>query len=836
MASAKYRKILRPVLGIAVPTVLVTATLLVRLALARRFGPVLPAFTLFYLPVLFAALLFGFWAGLLATLLATVMAATWIFPPIGHLKVESSKDAISLAFFFCVGSIMSAMAEGYRRNQVKIGVLEKQQALRESRAKLETALESMSDAVFISNAVGAIVDFNSAFATFHKFSSKSACPSNSSEFRALLEFCTADGEQVSWHEWPVLRALRGETVANAEYRLRRTDTGETWIGCYNFSPIRDSDGTVIGSVVVARDISDQKRAEYTLRASETRYRTAFQTSLDAIAITRMRDGMYIDVNETFVETTGYERHEVIGQSSLALGLWSDPQDRENLMEILRQRSSCRDFQARFTKKDRGLFWVLLSVSIIEIDGETCALSIIRDISEAMSAEDEIRHLAFFDPLTGLANRQLLIEQLKKSVALGANSHRKRALLLVDLDNFKSLNDSVGHHIGDLLLQEVAQRVNSCVREVDTVGRLGGDEFAVLLEDLSETSEEAAAHALIIAEKILADVDHPYRLDGHDCASTCSIGITVFGDEHESVSEVLQQADIAMYQAKAAGRNSARFFAPGLQAVVSAHAAMEEALRRAIKNNEFELYYQPQLERGRLISAEALLRWNHPTLGILLPGSFIPLAEETRLIVPLGNWVLESACGQIAAWSDRPRTANLTLAVNISAVQLRKQEFVDSVLAALDRTGANPRNLRLEITESMLVTDVEEVIAKMNLLKSHGLGFSLDDFGTGYSSLSYLRRLPVDQLKIDRSFVRDINMDPASRVIAETIISLSKAMDLPVMAEGVETLEQKTLLEGLGCHSFQGYLFSEPLRLHEFEQFIVEFREAVETPYSNVRST
>jgi diguanylate cyclase (GGDEF)-like protein/PAS domain S-box-containing protein len=832
MSRARYSKILRPVLRIAVPAILVTAALLIRIDLGRRFGPGLPAFTLFYPAILFSALLFGLWTGILATVLSTFLSAIWIFPPIGQFKVEKTSDVLSLILFFCVGSLLSAMAEGYRRNQRKIGVLEKQQALRESRAKLETALESMSEAVFISDAAGNLIDFNHAFATFHKFALKSECPSNLEQFRAAIEIFTPDGQRAPLDTLPVLRALRGETVTDAEFTLRRKDTGESWIGCYNFSPILDTDGAIIGSVVVARDITEQKKAEHALRVSESRYRTAFQTSLDAIAITRISDGLYIEVNQAFLEMTGYERHEVIGQSSLGLGVWSHPHDRANLMEVVRQRSSCRDFQSRFTRKNGQLFWVLLSVSAIEIDRESCTLSVIRDISEALSAEDEIRDLAFFDPLTGLANRQLLIEQLKKSVALGASSHRKRALLLVDLDNFKSLNDSLGHQTGDLLLQEVAQRVNRCVREVDTVGRLGGDEFAVLLEDLSETSEEAAAHALTIAEKILAHVDQVYRLDGHDCASTCSIGITVFGDDHKNVTEVLQQADIAMYQAKAAGRNTTHFFAPGLQAIVTAHAALEEALRHALKNNEFELYYQPQFDHGRLAGAEALLRWNHPTLGILAPGSFVSLAEETRLIIPLGNWVLDSACRQIAAWADQPQTADLRLAVNISAIQLRKEDFVDSVLTALYRTGANPHNLRLEITESMLVTNVEDVIAKMKVLRSHGLGFSLDDFGTGYSSLAYLRRLPVDQLKIDRSFVRDIIDDAASSVIAQTIINLSKAMGLPVIAEGVETVEQRSMLEGLGCHSFQGYLFSAPLPIAQFELFLAESREPFETPTSN----
>lgn len=440
----------------------------------------------------------------------------------------------------------------------------------------------------------------------------------------------------------------------------------------------------------------------------------------------------------------------------------------------------------------------------------------RELQQLKVAHDEIRNLAFFDPLTGLPNRRLLLDRLRQTLAANARSNRKRALLFVDLDDFKTLNDTLGHHIGDLLLQEVARRITDCIRETDTVARLGGDEFVVLLQDLSEIAEDAAARAKTIAEKILAAVDQPYLLAGRECCSSSSIGITVFGDPQDSTHEVLQQADIAMYQAKAAGRNTLHFFAPALQAAVNARAALEEDLRQAIKTNNFSLHYQPQVDRGILIGAEALIRWQHPKRGFLPPREFIPLAEETGLILALGDWVLEAACKQIAAWAVRKETAPLTVAVNISARQFRNPDFVENVLAMLDRTGANPQNLKLELTESMLVDDVEDVISKMTELKSHGLRFSLDDFGTGYSCLAYLGRLPLDQLKIDQAFVRDILVDAGSGVIAQTIITLSRSMGLSVMAEGVETEGQREFLARLGCHSYQGFLFSGPVPLEEFQ--------------------
>jgi len=363
-----------------------------------------------------------------------------------------------------------------------------------------------------------------------------------------------------------------------------------------------------------------------------------------------------------------------------------------------------------------------------------------------------------------------------------------------------------------------------IRETDTVARLGGDEFVVLLQELSETPEDAAAQAKTVGEKILAAIHEPYLLDGRECRSSSSIGITVYGNPQDSTNEVLQQADIAMYQAKAAGRNTLHFFAPALQAAVNARAAMEEDLRQAIKTKDFRLYYQPQVDRGILVGAEALVRWKHPKRGFLAPDEFIPLAEQTGLILSLGDWVLETACKQIAAWGLRKNMTHLTVAVNISARQLLNPDFVRNVLTTLDRTGANPHNLKLELTESMFVEDLEDVVTKMTVLKSHGLRFSLDDFGMGYSSLAYLRRLPLDQLKIDQEFVRDILVDASSSAIAQSIISLSRAMGLSVIAEGVETEEQREFLARLGCHSFQGFLFSAALPVEEFQALLTAVGE------------
>jgi diguanylate cyclase (GGDEF)-like protein/PAS domain S-box-containing protein len=608
-----------------------------------------------------------------------------------------------------------------------------------------------------------------------------------------------------------------------EKRYIRKDGSLTWVKL-TISIQRDGEGRALHYITIVEDINQRKAAEANLskaqealRLSEERYRTVFQTSLDCIVISRLGDGKYVDVNTAFLKLLGFEYDEVIGRTSFELDLWADAGTREDMTELLRRDSSFHDYKTRFRKKSGEISWVLISASVIEIEGNSCVLSVMRDISDAKAAEEEIWNLAFYDPLTRLPNRRLLLDRLHQSLAVGNRTLRHRALLFVDLDDFKTLNDTLGHQTGDLLLQEVAARLSKSVRECDTVARLGGDEFVVMLEDLSVVPEEAATEAEAVGEKMLFAIDQPYLLDGHECLSTSSVGITVFGHKQQSANEVLQQADIAMYQAKAAGRNTMRFFAPALQAAVKARAAIEAELRQALKTGQFVLYYQPQVDDTGLIGVEALIRWMHPERGLLAPGKFISIAEHSGLILPLGEWVLATAADQIAAWARRAQTANISISVNISALQFRQPGFVSQVLATLDRAGANPKRLKLELTESMLVDNIEDVIGKITDLKSQGIGFSLDDFGTGYSSLAYLKRLPIDQLKIDRSFVRDIVENVGSRAIAQSIISLGRAMCLGVIAEGVETEEQRDCLIQLGCDTFQGYLFSCPLPLEEFEQ-------------------
>jgi diguanylate cyclase (GGDEF)-like protein len=390
------------------------------------------------------------------------------------------------------------------------------------------------------------------------------------------------------------------------------------------------------------------------------------------------------------------------------------------------------------------------------------------------------------------------------------------VLFIDLDHFKTLNDSLGHDVGDLLLQQVATRLTACVREGDTVARFGGDEYVVVLEDLGEQSFEAATQTETIAEKILSTLSQPFQLGIHIYHITSSIGIAVFSNYDFSVDELLKQADIAMYQAKKAGRNTMRFFNPQMQISITARVALERELRKAIDSQQLHLYYQIQVDNtGHPLGAEALIRWIHPERGMVSPAQFIPLAEETGLILPIGYWVLDTACAQIKAWHKNADTRDLTLSINVSARQFRQPDFVAQVRTAINRHSIDPMQLKIELTESILLEDIEDTIVSMIALGEIGVQFSLDDFGTGYSSLQYLKRLPLFQLKIDQSFVRDIVIDSHDRSIVRTIISMAQSLYLNVIAEGVETEQQRELLLSNGCKRYQGYLFGKPLPIDQF---------------------
>jgi len=501
----------------------------------------------------------------------------------------------------------------------------------------------------------------------------------------------------------------------------------------------------------------------------------------------------------------------------------------------------RSFEAEYRMRHRAGHWIWVQSRgrVVERDADGKPLRMVgtrMDISARKLAEAEIAHLAFYDGLTNLPNRRLLLDRLHHAIAKAARGGTHCAVLFVDLDNFKSLNDTMGHDMGDRLLEMVAFRLSEVTRESDTVARLGGDEFVILLEDLGADQQQAMSNAAAVAGKVLDSLSRCYTLDAHELRSTPSIGVVLFGAEHHTINDLLRQADMAMYEAKAAGRATFRFFDPHMQVALDASAMLEADLRFALQRDELRLYYQPVVDQaGNVTGVEALLRWQHPQRGLIPPGDFIPQAEKSGLIVELGEWVLDAACRQLVQWSGSTDNAHLSMAVNVSARQFRQPAFVDQVLAVLDRTGADPRLLKLELTESMLLTDMDDVIAKMTTLKAHGVGFALDDFGTGYSSLSYLKLLPIDQLKIDRSFVHDMLHTRHASSIVRAIITLAYSMDLAVVAEGVETREQWQALEAFGCNAFQGFLFGRATPAVELELAVLPAGDTDCTPSGEQRA-
>lgn len=467
---------------------------------------------------------------------------------------------------------------------------------------------------------------------------------------------------------------------------------------------------------------------------------------------------------------------------------------------------------------RGFATFELSVSrkANEQNGVARFVVLSRDITQRKESEERINKLAFYDPLTQLPNRRLLQDRLEHAITTSLRQDKLGALLFIDLDDFKTLNDNRGHHIGDLLLIAVAARLRLAVRAQDTVARLGGDEFLVVFEGLEADHDKAALHVQQIAEKILVSLNNAYQLEGQEYFNSPSIGICLFGDKPVQIEELLKQADQAMYHAKAAGRNTLRFFDPEMQAVTAQRFALQNEIRDALQQQQFQLYYQPQINHtGTVVGAEALMRWLHPKRGMIPPLDFIPIAEESGLILPMGNWIFATACAQLVAWSQSAQTADIILSINVSARQFQHPDFVEQLLDIIKRSGAAPYKLKLELTESMLVANQQDIITKMDALKSHGIKFSLDDFGTGYSSLSYLKRLPISELKIDKSFVNDILTDTNDAAIARMIIRLAQSMELTVIAEGVETKEQRDWLEQEGCLKYQGYYFGRPVPADKF---------------------
>jgi diguanylate cyclase (GGDEF)-like protein/PAS domain S-box-containing protein len=607
------------------------------------------------------------------------------------------------------------------------------------------------------------------------------------------------------------KALKKKGKWQGEVQSKRKDGSIFWTDA-NVSTFNHSDFGKVW-VAVQDDITERKLAENLQRIAAT----AFE-SQEGIMVTDANKNI-LRVNAAFTAITGYTSEEAVGQTPRLIT--SGRQDKifyESMWTHLNQTGTWEG-EIWNRRKNGEVYPEHLTITAVkDTDGIiTNYVATLTDITLSKAASDEIKHLAFYDPLTHLPNRRLLMDRLQQALAASARSGLSGALLFLDLDHFKTLNDTLGHDVGDLLLQQVAERLNNCVREGDTVARIGGDEFVVLLESLDKQEIEAAAHTEAVAQKILTVLGYPYHLGTYEHHSTTSLGATVFNDHEAGLEALLKQADIAMYQSKIEGRNTLRFYDPKMQEAITTRVDMERDLRQAIDQQQFQLYYQMQVNSmGQPLGAETLIRWIHPERKMIPPLQFIPLAEETGLILPIGQWVLETACAQLGVWHQNVNSQDLILSVNVSAKQFHQANFVTQVQETIRRHGIDPKKLKLELTESMLVRDIDDIIEKMNVLSQMGVRFSLDDFGTGFSSLQYLKKLPLSQLKIDQSFVRDIVTDKSDQAIVRTIIAMAYNLDINVIAEGVETDEQRKFLLDYGCTHYQGYLFGKPVPIDEFE--------------------
>ena len=576
-----------------------------------------------------------------------------------------------------------------------------------------------------------------------------------------------------------------------------------------------------------RNISERQKAQAALQASQEKFALAFHSSPDAITITERDSGRYIEVNEGFSRLTGYTPEEVIGRSSIELNVWADLSERELMVETLKRDGRVYHMEMHGKHRNGTVMLVEVSVESIELNAIPCLLLTARDMTELKEAQAQVQHLAYHDSLTNLPNRALLLDRLTQQIALLKRHQLRGALLFLDLDHFKHINDSLGHQVGDAVLKLVTARLEASVRQEDTVARLGGDEFVVLITGLEGKRSKVVQQIRALAEKLRQLLAEPMLLDGHQLQVTPSVGIAMIPDHGDNPSDLLKRADIALYRAKDSGRNTIQLFRSTMQKAASERLRLENDLRLALAHGEFELHFQPQVDarNNQIIGAEALLRWAHPTLGAQSPALFIPVLEESGLILDVGGWVLAEACHACAQLLQQGMVdaEQFSLCVNISPRQFRQHDFIDRVESSLASSQLSPNMLKLEITEGIVIQNIEDTVAKMNRLKRLGVSFAMDDFGTGYSSLTYLKRLPVDVLKIDQSFVREATLDANDAEIIRAIIAMAQSLGLAIIAEGVEQLEQLAFLQQQGCHHYQGYLFSKALPLAQFRQLLHDNR-------------
>jgi len=674
-----------------------------------------------------------------------------------------------------------------------------ERALREQKDLLQLIIDNIGEGVAVADAEGRMLLYNKALSGYIAPQALEL-PSDRWPEECGFYRDTDAAAPVAGDDLALTRALAGEAVDRQEIFLRNERQPEgRWLNCSG-RPLRDAEGHFRGGVMTLRDISDRKRAEQDLELVAR----VFEHSVEGILITDPR-ARILEVNRAFTRITGYQPEEIIGQTPAVLQSgWQDPEFYQEMWQTIGKEGVWQG-EIWDRRKSGELYVAWLTICAVrDAEGEVINyIGMSEDITQQKESEERIRRLAYHDTLTGLANRQLFEDRLAHAVATAGRHQRSLAVLFIDLDRFKPVNDSLGHKAGDMLLREVAQRLDGIVRDSDTVARLGGDEFAIVLEGADEPEADQ------VAAKVLNALNDPFELDGHELHVGASIGISLFPEDGESLEALVQHADIAMYRSKTAGRGTYQFFAPEMNQGAMERLAMENALRHAEEREELELHYQPQfsLADGHVAGAEALLRWRNPEQGLVSPGAFIPLAEETGLILPIGKWVLRTACRQRAEWSAMVPD-DFVVAVNVSAVQFNT-ELVETVEAALEESGIPPYQLELEVTESTVMHRADEAYRMLRELSEMGVRLSLDDFGTGYSSLAHLKRFPIHKLKVDRSFVTELPHDDEDAAITTTIIGMAKTLCLRVIAEGVENPKQVRFLRVAGCDEVQGFYCGRP---------------------------
>ncbi len=764
------------------------------------------AFLFFYPGTAIAALFCGLLPTLLYILISALAGAYVFFPP--YWAFGGNAVVPTVAFIVSATTILLIVAFYQSRVSRQTQMLEK-----ESQKNL-ALLRNASDGIHILDADGNVIDASDSFCAMLGYRRDEVIGLNVSCWEEKFK-----GVELI----EVVRQLYAQQGRSQFETCHRRKDGSVFdVEVSSFPLELDGKAALYCS---SRDITERKETDNNLRIAAT----AFE-SQEGISITDA-NAKILRVNRAFTTITGYTAEEAVGKNPKILSSGRHDASFYSAMWASIKQNGYWEGEIWNKRKNGEIYPEHLTISAVNDSTGvvTNYVATLTDITMSRAVADEIKHLAFYDLLTRLPNRRLLIDRLQQALVSSTRSGRSGALLFIDLDDFKTLNDTHGHDIGDLLLQQVAQRLESCVREGDTVARQGGDEFVVMLEDLSKDPLEAAGQTEAVGNKILGTLNQPYLLASHEHHNTPSIGATLFNNTHpQSIDELLKQADIAMYQAKKDGRNNLHFFDPQMQETVNARSAIESELRKAIDNRQFHLYYQIQVDHDRRpLGAEALIRWIHPGRGLISPAEFIPIAEETGLIHPIGWWVLKTACAQIKAWQNQPHTCDLVLSVNVSARQFHKADFADQVKTAMQLYDINPKLLKLELTEGMLLENIDTTIATMSALRDCGVGFSLDDFGTGYSSLQYLKRLPLNQLKIDQSFVRDIVADSSDKAIVNTIIAMAHSLNLEVIAEGVETEDQRQILHLNGCNRYQGYLFGKPVPIEVFESILTRDRNRIE---------